>query len=48
MIYNIKSILDQFLDKYNTDNKTNFDNLQEIIDLHIKLEFLEDIIRYCN
>ena len=36
------------LDKYNTNNKTNFDNLQKIIDLHIKLEVLDELIDYCN
>jgi len=36
------------LDKYNTNNKTNFVNLQYIIDLHIKLEILDELIDYCN
>ena len=36
------------LNKYNTDNKTNFDNLQEIINLHIKLEVFDELISYCN
>ena len=36
------------LEKYNTNNKTNFANLQNIIDLHIKLEVLDEVITYCD
>lgn len=36
------------LEKYNIDNKTDFDAFNNIINLHIKLNTLEKLIHYCS